>query len=310
MRRVPFKLKWLFLALLLGALAIIPLTGASTYLVVFFFFLFMFVVLATSYDLVGGYLGYLNLGHSVFFGIGAYTFGVLFLHKVNLSLSFTLSAALPMLFAASISYPFFRLRGAYFALATFGLIRLLELLAQNLTGLTGGSGGLSIVSGFNLTTAYYAALCLVVAVVLTSVAVNRTKFGLALTSIREEEDVASALGVNAAAYKSMTLIISAFYAGIMGGIYMWYITYIHPSSVFGLRIALQPIVMAMLGGSGTVGGPVVGVVFLYFVDEFLMTKMAYLHVAVYGVIMTLVGLFMPGGIMRNARFKYFLKWVK
>jgi branched-chain amino acid transport system permease protein len=212
-----------------------------------------------------------------------------------------------------ISYPFFRLKGAYFALATFGLIKLLELLAFNLKGLTGGSEGLTVSSGYRVLPAYYMSLILCAATIYTVYRISRSRLGLAFISIREDEDVARAFGINAYRYKAAGLIISSVFAGLAGAIYIWNIIFINPTGVFGLEIALVPIAMALLGGSGTIIGPVVGAIFITLVEEFLWTKVPYLHLAVYGMVIAFVGLYMRGGLVRTKAAKGLLSrlgWVE
>lgn len=294
--------RWLLPLGLLALFATLPL-WAETYYLAFFLFLFISMALAQSYDLVGGYMGYLNLGHAGFFGIGAYTFGILVAREWPVALAFPAAVLVPAAFAGGISYPFFRLRGAYFALATFGLVVLLELLAFNFSGLTGGSIGLTLVTGYQLVPAYYASLGLVAGMAGATVVIARSRMGLALVSIREDEEVAEVFGIHAYYFKALTLMGSAGVAGLAGAVYCWYLTYIIPPTVFGLEIALGPIVMAMLGGSGTVVGPILGAFIVDIFREVLRLKTQYLALTIYGVLLILVGLFMPGGIARSALWR-------
>ena len=295
MRASPLKI---ILPIVLFILATIPLYVGS-YFITFMILLFMYTILAESYDIVGGYLGYMNMGHASFFGIGAYSFGLLLNSGLGVPLSLLGTAIIVAAFALFMSYPFFRLRGAYFALATFGLIKLLEHLAFNLKGLTGGSEGLTVASGYRIIPVYYMSFVLCVATIYTVYKISRSRLGLAFVSIREDEEVARAFGVNTYRYKAIALIISSIFAGLMGGIFIWNIIFINPTGVFGLEIALVPIAMALLGGSGTVIGPVVGAIFITLVEEFLWTKVPYLHLAVYGMVIAFVGLFMRGGLVRT-----------
>jgi branched-chain amino acid transport system permease protein len=283
---------------LLVIIAALPLFVGS-YFVTFMILLFTYVILAESYDIVGGYLGYMNMGHSAFFGVGAYSFGLFLNSGLGVPLSLLLTALITTAFAALISYPFFRLRGAYYALATFGLIKLLELLAFNLKGLTGGSEGLTVASGYRIIPVYYMAFILCLATIYTVYRISKSKLGLAMVSIREDEEVAGAFGINTYRCKATALIISSIFAGLMGGLYIWNIIFINPTAVFGLEIALVPIAMALLGGSGAVIGPIVGAIFLTLVEELLWTKVPYLHLAVYGMVIAFVGLFMSGGLVRT-----------
>jgi len=295
----------MILPILFIIIATFPLYVGS-YFITFMILLFMYTTLSESYDIVGGYLGYMNMGHASFFGIGAYSFGLLLNAGLGLPVSFLITALIVAAFALLISYPFFRLKGAYFALATFGLIKLLELLAFNLKGLTGGSEGLTVASGYRIIPVYYMSLVLCAGTIYTVHKISRSRLGLALISIREDEDVARAFGINTYRYKTTALVISGVLAGLMGGIYIWNIIFINPTAVFGLEIALVPIAMALLGGSGVVIGPIVGTIFITLVEEFLWTKVPYLHLAVYGMVIAFVGLFMTGGLVRTKTAKNLL----
>ncbi len=217
--------------------------------------------------------------------------------------AFPAGFVLAMAFALAISYPFFRLRAAYFALATFGLVAFLELLASNLSRLTGGSEGLTIPTGYRLYHAYYAVLGLLAFLVAATAALARSRLGLALVAIREDEEVAGAFGVNAYAVKCLALVASAGVAGLAGGLYCWYLTYIIPSTVFGLDIAIGPVVMAMLGGSGTVAGPLLGALVVDILREVLRLKTQYLALTIYGAILVVVGIFLPGGLAAPHRWR-------
>jgi branched-chain amino acid transport system permease protein len=288
----------LALCLLVGlALGLVPL-GMGRYMVTLAFLLWVFITLAESYNLVGGYLGYMNLGHSSFFGVSAYAFGILYARGVPFPWAWLAGMGCSVAFAAVISVPLLRLRGAYFAVASFGLITLMELLAHNFADLTGGAAGLSLPPGDRLIPAYYLSLAVAAGSVALLALVERSRLGLALMSIREDEEVAAVFGVHALRYKTMALILSAIPPGLIGGVYAWQLTYINPSTVFGLEIALVPIVMAMLGGVGHVWGPVLGAVFITIIEELLWTEMPYLHLTTYGVVLLLIGFYLPGGLVR------------
>jgi len=287
-----------FLCLLISlALCLMPF-AVGRYVVTLAFFLWVSIALAESYNLVGGFLGYMNLGHSSFFGVSAYTFGILYAQRVPFLWAWLAGMGCTITFAAAISVPLFRLRGAYFAVTSFGLITLLELLAHNFADLTGGAAGLSLPPGDRLMPAYYLSLAVAAGSVGLVALVGRSRVGLALMSIREDEEVAAVFGVHVFRFKALALVLSAIPPGLIGGVYAWQLTYINPSTVFGLEIALVPIVMAMLGGVGHVWGPVLGAFFITLVEEVLWTKMPYLHLTTYGVILLLVGLYLPGGLVR------------
>ncbi len=288
----------LILAPIAALLVSLPWWGGS-YALIWVFFLSVHLTLALSYDIVGGYTGYMNLGHSTSFGLGAYTATILLNHGLGLFVSLASAALLAGAFAAMIGYPLFRLRGPYFAMGSFGLISLMEVACTNLRDLTGGSGGLSAPPGNHILPAYYLGVAAVVGTMALSHAAARSRFGLGLFSIREDEEAAHAFGVPTSLYKWLALIISAAPAGFIGGVYAWNTTYISPDSAFGLEIALGPIVMAMLGGSGTMAGPVLGAVFLSLAQELIWTKVPYFHMTMYGALLILLGLYMPGGLVRT-----------
>jgi branched-chain amino acid transport system permease protein len=258
------------------------------------------LVLALSFDIVGGYTGYLNLGHAAFFGIGAYTFGILVNRGVLAPVASGAAVLLTMCVAGVISYPFFRLRGPYYALATFGFLKLCEELALTLSGLTGGSAGLAVSWPESLVQTYVLNVGLVGCTLVAVWLIARSGFGLGLVSIREDEQVARAFGVPVFRHKCVALLISAALAAALGPIYLSDRLYINPGEMFGLETALMPITMAMLGGSGLLIGPVVGVVFLSLVQEMLWTQLGVLRLAALGLVLAAVGLFMPGGLVRLA----------
>jgi branched-chain amino acid transport system permease protein len=291
---------------LIGATVVFGLLAAfppliGSYGMILMFIILMYVTLAMSYDIMGGHTGYLNFGHCTFFGIGAYAFGILYLHKVPVILAFALPPLIVAAFAACVSYPLFRIRGVYFSLTTVGLTKLVEQLVLNFSSLTEGSAGLSVPTGQNQYLTYYMTLLIASAAVGINYILMRSKFGLALACIREDEDVAESFGIDCYKYKCAALTLSAAIAGCMGTVYMFSFTYLIPSDVFGYEIMFAPAIMAMLGGTGTLMGPIIGAVFITLLQEILWTRLAYLHMATYGIIFAMVGLFMPGGIVREER---------
>ncbi|HUJ73925.1 MAG TPA: branched-chain amino acid ABC transporter permease, partial [bacterium] len=199
------------LVVLLLPLALLPSLhfSARDYVLQVLTEMFVFMVLAQSYDIMGGTLGYINLGHIVFFGLGAYAFGIAFNHGVAMPACLAISLASGMAFALLISYPFFRLRGAYFALATFGLVKLMENVTNNLEPLTGGSSGLKILAANRTVPVYYTSLILVAGALAVAWLVSRSRLGLAMKSIREDEAVARDFGVPTTKVKAQALVLSA-----------------------------------------------------------------------------------------------------
>jgi len=270
--------------------------------------LFVYITLAESYDIVGGYMGYANLGHAVFFGFGVYSFAILY-EKVGLGpyLSFILGVFPVVIFAALIGYPMFRLKGFYFSVAMLGLLLLMQMVATNLKDLTGGYSGMSITPEVDIGVHYASSFYLSLGVALATIFINyktaNSKFGVGLAAIREDEEVAEVFGIDTMKYKRQALILSALFAGLAGEANMWFVTIVHPRSAFGLEIALTPIVMAMLGGAGTTLGPVIGAIILRLIEETLLPIVPYFHLTVFGASLIIVGLFMPGGIAGSRKVR-------
>lgn len=290
---------WIMVGLVVGIAAAAPWLG-SRYHISFLFFLCLSIVLTATYDIGAGYMGYLNLGHGAFFGLGAYLYGLTVLHGGYTALGLLLAAVAAGVFAAAVAVPLFRLRGAYFAISAFGILRIMEILAANLRDITGGTTGLSIEPTYSTLPTFYLMLGLAVGAVGLNAWIANSRLGLGLLGIREDEDVADAAGIDTRRLKRVALVVSAILPGLAGGVYMWQMTYVDPASAFGTGVGFAPIIMAALGGSGTVAGPVVGAVSLMLVEELLWSRLGYLQLAMYGVVLVAVGMFMPGGLMRSA----------
>lgn len=288
-------------AVLLALSAATPWIG-NRYHVSFVFFLLMYLALTATYDIVGGYMGYINLGHGAFFGLGAYVYGITMSREGHPVLALALAAVAAAAFARLIAIPIFRLRGVYFAIATFGILKLLEVLAVNIDALTGGTPGLSIPPTASTLATFYLMLGAAVAAVGLNAWVANSRLGLGLVSVREDEEVAETSGIDTRRLKANVLMLSAVVPGVAGAIYMWQLTYINPTTAFGFELSFAPIIMAMLGGTGTLAGPLVGTVFLSLIEELLWSQLGYLHLTMYGLVLVLVGIFMPGGLMRSRPF--------
>jgi branched-chain amino acid transport system permease protein len=302
-RRIAARL--ILLLFLLVVLVTIP-HYLPSYVVAFLFLLFMYTSLAQGWDILGGYTGYLNLGYSMFLGISAYLFAYGIVYGFHPGLSLIMGTAAATIFAIALSFPLFRVRGAYFALTSFGIIILLRIVISNLEILGGNIG--EPLPPSPLLYAYYGALAIAVAASLTKYYLAKSKLGMALASIREDEEAAAGLGVRIFRCKLVAFTISAVFSGLMGGVYLMYTNYIDPHLVFGLDVTLLPVVMAMLGGSGTVLGPLIGVVVIMVLEEFIWTMTPYLHLAMYGAIFVLVGIFLPNGIMGLRHSKLLAKF--
>jgi branched-chain amino acid transport system permease protein len=301
------------LALLLIALLLLP-RFIDPYWVVFFLLLFMYVGIGASFNITAGYLGYVNLGHYVFFGISAYGFSMLYVKGAPFLVCMAVGLITTVIFATLISYPFLRLKGGYFALANFGLIKLFELVAASLRDFTGGTQGISLKPGYRALETYYIFLGVALLTVLVCYWIPRSKFGLALFSIREDEEVATAFGIHVTKYKMSAYVLSSVFPALLGAVYAWYASFIDPEVVFGTDKALLPVTMVMMGGTGTFLGPVVGAVVMMIIEEILWTAgwlpvwIKSLHLTMLGLMLAAVGIFSPGGLVTLAPFTRLFKW--
>lgn len=294
-RRYINHLPWLVLA----AAALTPLVGSS-YAISFSFTLLSALVLAQSWDWLGGKTGYTNLGHFAFFGTGAYAFAIATSADLPLALSLALSALVPMTLALVLAFPLFRLRGNYFAFATLALIPLFELLALNLVSLTQGANGIALRIPRNMDALYYLILALGAVSIAVSIWLDHSRFGYALKAIRNDEQAAETCGIRIFPAKTAVFALGALFAGLAGALQAWFLGYIDPHTVFGLDVALGPIAMALFGGSGLLWGPLLGVIVLGTLHNYLITNLSVLQTAAYGLLILLIGRYMPGGLLRSA----------
>jgi branched-chain amino acid transport system permease protein len=279
------------------------------------FTLMMFMALASSLNILLGYTGYVSFGHIVFFGLGGY-FGFYLLSQHNWPLYIAalagglLSAAL----AGLVGLAVLRLRGAYFALATIGINEAARAFVSNFEPF-GGATGLYVNfqsyeqyggAGQALWITFGCLWVVTLAVLLTSFLVKNSRFGLGLLAIREDEDAAMVMGVKAPAAKTITFMISAFFPGIIGTLYFFKNGNVEPGDAFQLHMSIEALVMVMLGGQGTVLGPMLGAVTYQGLRGYLLTSPLFksLHLAVAGLFLLLIVLFLPAGAVGWLRQRF------
>jgi len=260
-------------------------------------------ILAQSWDWLDGKAGYTNLGHFAFFGVGAYAFAILSSKGVAIYWGIAAGALAAMITALVLSFPLFRLRGNYFAFATLALLPLFEILAFNLTDITKGADGIPLSLPRQINLLYGLLLGGALAAVAVSFWLDRSRFGFALKAIRNDEQVAETSGIRIFPMKCAVFMLGSAFAGFAGAIQAWYLGYIDPPTVFGLDVALIPIAMALFGGSGLIWGPLVGVLILGTVHDLLLTHLPVLQTTAYGLLVLLIGRFLPGGLLRTKLLK-------
>ncbi len=298
---------WLPVALVLVIGALAPLSGSAS-LRETIFTLLWYVAFASSLNIMLGYTGYVSFGHIVFFGLGGYV-GFYTLSALRWPLPLAVlagglaAAALALLLGLSI----LRLRGAYFALSTIGINEAMRAFINNFKpfgGPTGMSLNFSVYNAYGgaaqaLWLTYYAVLFLTVLVIVVSYLVKTSKFGLGLVSIREDEDAAMVMGVRAPRTKTWALVISSIVPGMIGVLFFFKNGNVEPADAFRLHLSIEMIVMVMLGGQGTVLGPVLGAAAYQRLRTYLLTHETFadLQLVFAGVSLLIIVLFIPAGVV-------------
>lgn len=268
----------------------------------------LYIILASNLNLMLGYAGYVNFGSIVFFGLGGYVCTWLVnSYKWTLVPSLAVAgvcvSALALLFGLGI----LRLRGAFFALSTIGVIEAVQAFAENFTPWGGSSGVYLPASIFTplggparaLWIIYFIMVAVMAASLYLSYAIKTSKFGLGLLAIGQNEDAAAILGVPTSFYKAMVYSVSAFLPAIAGGLYFFKSAFIQPSDAFDLSLSTEALVVGMLGGQGTVTGVAIGAFLYEELRGYLLTSSTFANfqLVVSGALLLLIVLFFPGGLM-------------
>ncbi len=262
----------------------------------------MYSVLAVSWTIVGGFTGYPSFATAAFFGLGAYTGGILVARGWPFLLAVLCAALLAFALALLLGAVLLRLKGHYFAIGSLAVVEVLRELANSSTELTGGGMGLNVpmnTGGGIVATAslfYWAMWGLLLISVLSAHWIERSKLGFGLACIRQNEAAADMIGVNATLYKSLAFGFSAVFVGAAGAVYAAWVNYIEPADVFDVLLTVKPIVMALLGGLGSVSGAVAGALVFLGLEETLWRNMLEMHSAALGVLVVLLLLFLPHGL--------------
>jgi branched-chain amino acid transport system permease protein len=268
--------------------------------------IFMFAILAESVNIIAGYCGYLAVGNTLFFGLGSYIVAVL---MTKFAFSFFSALAIAGLgasiFSVIVGLPILRLKGQYFLMGTMGLLELLREITSNVP-LTGGGQGITlpIFPGGAVAANYffyYSMFVLMVLTIISTYYISRSHWGYAFRAIRFDEDAASVMGINPTLYKTAAWTISAFFTALAGGIYAYWMSYIDPGESYQVMSSLKMFLMMVLGGGGTVLGPIVGAFFIEFISEIIWSKFLELHFLILGAILILVVIFTPTGFMELFR---------
>lgn len=295
----------LWLAALTG-LVLLPQFIAVKYYLHLSVLALIWVIAAQGQNLIQGYTGYVSIVQAGFIGIGAYSTTLMGMHyALPVWLTILLAPFVTALFALATGYPSLRVKGHYFAIVTLAFNLVIFILLMNFTELTQGEAGITGIprpgspDGWldwrDRETYYY--FVLILAALMTGLAalIVRSRIGKILVAIRQNEDLVGAIGIPAWKYKLFAFVVSAMYAGLAGAVYAHYQSFINPE-IFGVAQSLDAILAVIIGGSGTIAGPVIGAFFVVFLPEYLRFADSF-RLIIYGLVLVLATIFMPRGIV-------------
>ena len=290
-------MKWMIAVAL--AACVVP-AWSSSYVISFLVGVFMYVALAGSWNLFSGMTGYASLGQGIFFGLGAYAFGVA---TVTLNwhplAGLALAVVVPGIGAALLGLVLLttRIRVAYFAIVMLGFNEITKTIVANIKAI-GSTYGLTIPPLPSNLVAYYFLLALATGVTALAYWISRSGRGLGLKAILADEVAAEVTGVGTVAHKMAMFVLSAVLIGPTGAMIAWYWSYIDPYMAFDLMVSFEMVVMAVFGGAGTVFGPVLGAVVMSMLKEGLSTSIPQFHTIIFGVLVLVLIIWYPGGVIQ------------
>lgn len=291
-----------------AVLAILPFGAANLYIQNVIILVMLLAIMATTWNMVGGFAGYISLGHSAYLGIGAYTTAILVV-KVGAPwwagiLGAVVSSAL---LAGLLGLATRRARGHAFIMVTFAALELLKVLAMNVTDVTNGNHGLALPfpplpREQQMWPYYFSSLALLALTVALAVGIRRSKFGAGLLSIREDEDKASSVGIPTARYKVLVFVLSGVPVGVAGGIYAYYIGFVEPRGMFNIATSMTIVLAVLLGGRGTILGPLIGAAIVEPLSQVTNTFVGGVdggawRLVIFGAVLLAVILLLPQGIV-------------
>ncbi len=270
-----------------------------------YFSLMLWVTMATSFNIIAGFTGYMPFGFVAFYGMGTYTAAILVsIVKVSPYIAIPASGLAGVLIALLFA-PTLRLGGIYFAIVSLSLAVILQrIMGLAPEDITGGSGGLNLGQHTVREQGFYAMLIVLVAALATVTWLTRSRLGKALRAIRDDAQAADAMGINVQRSRLYAWLLSALFASLCGGIQAWFTGALDPVTAFDVLITAKTVIYAMAGGLGTVTGPVIGTVILVWVDELIWRQFPVLNSFLLGLIIALLILFMPRGIIGTLMQKY------
>jgi len=284
-------------------LALVPLLPLSSYLMHIFILVIMWAIIGMAWNLLGGFTGLVSFGHAAFFGLGAYSAGVVY-QKLGWSgwWGLPISVVVVTLFSLVMGFVVLRLRGPYFNLSTLAIGEVLRVTAQNLDKLTQGDLGILIKqrSWTDKQNFYWVVLLMALGTYYVVKALVGSRRGYYFVAIREDQDAAESLGIDTTFNKTIALTVSGVLTGLAGAFYFNYMGYIDPKVVFDLPgISILAIMIVMVGGAATLTGPLVGSLIMVLLAEWVRSipKLGAAHMSVFGVLLILIIIFLPNGLV-------------
>ena len=296
------KILWTLIAFAIAFLLIVPKLPISN---PFIFYMLFWITMASSFNIIYGFVGYLPFGYVMFYGVGTYITAILWSRlQIPIPLCILVSGVagviLSILFA-----PTLRLKGIYFAIVNFSCAMVLRIVVSNLpVKWTGGSFGITLSHAYRPIISYYFMFFVMLMSVSVSLLLFRSRLGIALRCIRDDEAAASTLGINVGLCRLKAWILAALFPSLAGGIEAWYTAIVDPDTSFNMMITTKAIVYSMFGGLGTVAGPILGSVFMYSLDDYIWGTFPLLNLLVLGIMIVFLILFLPRGIVGSATRKW------
>jgi len=290
------SLKIIAIALLIVILTCIPLVIEKVSIINLIILTFLYITLASSWNILGGYTGQTSLGHAAFFGLGALATRQLWIAGFPVLPSLLAGGLLAVVLALLIGAPAFRLKGVYFAIGTLALAQILNVTVGNVFPTIAALPVEELIN-YQLAPRYYLFLGMAILVVGATYVLVNSRLGLGMMAVREEEDAAESLGINALGHKLLALGISAFFTGLAGGAFAYYHVSYYYQFAFTPVWSLDMLTMVYIGGTGTILGPIIGAVFFVVMKEFLVLNVGEYHLIIFGLLFVLVVLFLPGGMI-------------
>jgi branched-chain amino acid transport system permease protein len=290
------QMKKVLLILLSIFLISLPLVVKSQYILSLMITLFIYVILAESWNLLGGYTGQVSLGHGAFFGVGALITRLLWVNKIPMLLSLPLGGLGAALLAAIVGIPCFRMRSAYFPIGTLALSMIALLTVSNIF-IAAGALSPQLLRSYEIFSRYYLALFIVLLSIIIIHYLVRSRPGLAIVAIRDNEQAAAAIGIKTLKYKTLALLTSTFLAGLAGGIYAYQHVSYYYDAPFDLTWSFTAPLTTFIGGISTIAGPIVGSICFLALSEIFAVTLGQVHVLIFGFCFILIVLFLPGGLL-------------